>query len=237
MRIEEEKTKKINHSSENKPEIKQEEPDKNKVNEKRKTYSSGCLRTLGCFIFILIVIFIVVCLIIIFIAAPLVNKTDTLPNDFPQELIVYRLNEAKIKVQDQENKLKAIKLIEAVPSWLIAPFLNIITPDPTGQIHTFNKEAVTNPENLEASLKKSADQNEKTVSLSWQLENKDKADVFNYYKEKLTEEDFEFEESISDYEMNLNFIKDGVSGVIIIMNDFTKNNSSLINMTVNYLSK
>jgi hypothetical protein len=50
-------------------------------------------------------------------------------------------------------------------------------------------------------------------------------------------EGFEIKENFSDYELGLNFLKEGMNGVLIIMDDFSKNNGSLVNMTVNYLNK
>lgn len=236
MRIEEEKVIKI-EPEEEEIEVDEEKPEKKNRRQNKNRHSTNCLKTFGCLIIALLLIFITVFLLIFFIARPLTERVNKLPDDFPQELIIYRIEEAKIRIQDQENKLKALKLIESLPSWLIAPFLGLITPDPAGQILTQQGNNEFQAENLEESLKESTEKNEKTVALSWKLDNKSKEDVFNYYSEKLKEEGFEIKENISDYDLSLNFLKEGVNGSIVIIDDFTKNNASLINMTVNYLTK
>jgi hypothetical protein len=235
MRIEEEKSKKIKPEKETKPQ--KEKPDDIDIGSDKNHQSTNCLKTLGCLIVALFLVFIVVCFLIFFIAKPLIEKVNDLPNDFPKELIIYRLEEAKIKIQNQENKLKALKLIESLPSWLVAPFLSLITPDPAGQILTQQENGEFQTKNLEESLRESIEKNEKTVSLSWQLENKSKEDIFNYYSEKLEEAGFELKENISDYNLNLSFLRKEVNGSLVIIDDFTKNNASLIKMTVNYLAK
>lgn len=223
---------------------KEEKREKNQVPEKQdKGKGLGCLKTFGCLLFCFILVLLTVFCLVFFIAKPIVEKTNKIPTDFPQELVFHQIDSAKIRIQEQTNKLKAIKLIESLPNWLISPFINLLAANPIGQI-TLKQDKKDSEdayllkiENLEESLKESTEKEEKTVSVFWEMKNKEKEEIFEYYKNKLKLENYEVKENISDYDLNLTFLKDGISGIITIRDSFSKNNSSLIDMTVNYLSK
>lgn len=197
----------------------------------------SCLQLMGCFVLMLAVIFAAVGYLVIGVAGPIVKKVDELPKDFPQSLVLYQVDNAKIKVQEATAKTKAIQLIRALPAWALNPFVNYLSPEMKTQILANSQNLDTATSTLQLNdLEKALDTGTKTVSLSWDNINKTKEELVDYYKKQLKASGFEVKENVSDYEIDLRFLRGGVTGAMTVADSFTNNNSSLLKMTVNYLS-
>ena len=184
----------------------------------------------------LVAIFATVAYLVIYVAGPIVKSVDTLPNDFPQNLAIYQLDNAKIKVQNSLDKTKAIKLIRALPGWALNPFVSYLSPEMKTQILASGQTLGATSTLKLVDLERALNNNSKSVSLSWDNIGKNKEELVDYYKKQLKASGFEVKENVSDYEIDLSFLRGGVSGAMTVVDSFTNNNSSLIKMTVNYLS-
>ncbi|MFA5047660.1 MAG: hypothetical protein WC516_01320 [Patescibacteria group bacterium] len=205
-------------------------------------HNHSCLKVFGCLIIVLAIIIFIVFLTIKLFIGPVINSVSTLPSDFPQEVAVYQLDQAKIKIQTPEAKEKILKLIESTPNWLLTPFLNYLSTNIKTQLaDTFNNN-VRVPQNFTVDeLKKTLESPQlkqaQTVSLSWQNINKSKEELADYYKKQLGANNFQVTENLSDYQIDLGFWKDNIFGIISLDDSFQKDGQSTMDMTVNYLKK
>lgn len=198
----------------------------------------SCAKFFGCFLIVALLILGSVAYLVIYVAGPIVKTVDALPADFPQQLAVYQLNDAKIKVQDPESKKEVLQLLDSVPSWLLGPFLNYLTADLRTQVAA----GLQDPKKLSKDINLSDLQKvlhaqttpTKTVTLSWQSLDQTKENLLDYYKNKFQAEGFTVSSNLSDYGIDLDFFKTGISGAMSIADSFMKNQSSILNMTINY---
>lgn len=201
----------------------------------------SCLRLIiGVFLMLAVIVGSVACLIV-FAAGPLVQAVDAVPADFPKELALYELDQAKIRIQSAESKKLLARLINGLPEWSLEPFLGYLTTDLKTQIAA----ALNNPdlasENLTVSDLQEALSNDpeltQTVNLKWSNLAKSKDDLFDYYKTQLIVSGFTVKENLTDYGIDLSFFKPGIEGAMSITDSFMEDNNSVIEMTVNYLNQ
>ena len=205
-------------------------------------HNRSCLKIFGCLIIVLAIIFFMVFLTIKMFIGPVIHTVDSLPADFPQEVAIYQLDQAKIKIQTPEAKEKILKIIESTPNWLLTPFLNYLSTNVKTQLADNFNNQIHVPQDLSVDeLKKSLQSNNlkqaQTVSLSWKDINKSKEELASYYKKQLGENNFQVKENLSDYQIDLGFWKNDVFGVISLEDSFQKDGQSVMDMTVNYLKK
>lgn len=191
-------------------------------------------------ILMLTIIAVAVAYLIFFVAGPLVRAVDSLPADFPKDIAIYQLDQAKIKVQSADAKNQLIKLAGSLPDWSLEPFIRYILIDSRSQIIAGIHDPKNIPENI--TIDGLADQlnsdaetpKTKTVGLEWQNLPKTKEEIFDYYKNQLESKGFTVKKKIIDYEIDFSFFKPGIDGAMTIADSFMKENSSLVNMTVNF---
>ena len=181
-----------------------------------------------------------------FFIGPIVKTVDSLPNDFPSELSLYQVDQAKIDLQDSQSREKLIAGLKAMPDWVLTLFVGALSDDVKAKLSQNFGDNVNIPKNFSADEIKEAlktvnlDQ-AKTVDLSWDFVGKTKEEIAAYYKQKLAEADFEFKENLADYEINLGFWKDGVFGTMTFAdqkeNKGQAEYGSQVEMTVNYFKK
>ncbi|MFA6919048.1 MAG: hypothetical protein WC244_02980 [Patescibacteria group bacterium] len=220
------------------PEDEEEEDDYEREPIHKKGHS--CRNLFGCLFLIIIIIGLMVWGTFKFVIGPAIQVVDKIPNDFPQEIVLYQANLAKIKVQTAESKTKVLNFLNSVPDWVSAPFLKWLSPDLKTQLVQKNFNQLSLPEEvtvdgLRNSLESYNAKDDKTVSLSWDNINKTKEEMATYYKQELEKNHFQIEEKLSDYNIDLGFWKDDVFGAIKIGDSF-QNNGSVVDMTVNYSS-
>jgi|GEM_PF-1707005 len=212
-----------------------------KYQKRRKSH--GLRNFLIALILMLTIIASAVAYLIFFVAGPLVKAVDSLPADFPKDIAIYQLDQAKIKVQSADAKNELIKLASSLPDWSLEPFIRYILVDSRTQILAGIKDPGILPKNITVNgladqLKtEAAALNTKTVGLEWQNLPKTKEEIFEYYKDQLEAKGFTVKEKIVDYEIDFSFFKPGIDGAMTIADSFMKENASLVNMTVNYLPK
>lgn len=205
----------------------------------KQSPGGGCLKLLGCLGLTGLILLAVTFCLVIFVASPLVGKANELPSDFPSQIAIYQLEKAKIAVQDSAGRAQVLQLMRSLPDWLLSPFINYLATEAKTQILSTGDPLETKKVtigDLEKTLTEIQDPNNKTVSLVWDDINKDKEDLAEYYKNELLKNGFGVKENLKDYEININFIKDGVTGAMTIADSFSQNDSSLVKMTVNYLT-
>lgn len=210
---------------------------KPKIRRHHKPKGPGCLKTLGCLAIMLAIILACLVFLVVFIAGPIVKTIDGLPSDFPKSFAFYQLDKAKIEVQTPENKEFVLNLLKSLPEWSLSPFLNYLSPDIKTQVLAaggLSTGTGVKVEDLEKTL--AANVKETTVALTWPEINKNKEDLAEYYKTKLKSEGFTVKEKISDYEINLGFLRGDVTGAMTVSDSFSNDASSMINMTINYLA-
>ena len=217
----------------------QEEEDYEPEHEHKRGHS--CRNLLGCLILIIIIIGLMVWGTFKFVIGPAIQIVDKIPDDFPQEIALYQSNLAKVKVQTAESKAKVLNVLNSVPDWLSAPFLKWLSTDIKTQLVQKNLNQVSLPDNitvdaLRDSLSSYNAKNDKTVSLSWDNLDKSKEEIASYYKQELEKNQFQIQESISDYDIDLGFWKDNIFGAIKIGDSYQKDGGSAVNMSVNYSS-
>jgi len=211
-------------------------------NNKPKRHASKHRRhVLAKFLFAILFMFAVIGVslgyLVIFIAGPLVKSVDAVPADFPKELALYELDQAKIKVQSADSKLRLSQLLSGLPAWSLEPFIGYLTTDLKTQIAAGLKDPNLLPKNLSIADLSKSENLTKTVSLKWNDISKTKEELFDYYKKQLASKGFTVNEKLRDTEIDLSFFKPGIDGAMTIADNFMKDNSSMINMTVDYLSK
>jgi len=181
-----------------------------------------------------------------FVVGPIITTVDGLPDNFPTEIAVYKLNEADINLQNPESREKVINGLRSMPDWMLVLFLNLLSDNLKYKLvenfgEDINVPIDFNAKDLKLALKNVNLENSKTVNLSWDRLDKTKEEIAAYYKKKLTESNFEFKESLDDYEINLGFWKDGIFGTMNFK-DNNKNSkeagyNSDVNISVNYLDE
>ena len=202
----------------------------------------SCLKIFGCLTIMLLLIMFCGFLTVLFIVGPVTQKITVLPDDFPKELSFYELEKAKITAQLPQERALLIKLINATPNWAITPLLGFLSTDLKTQINASwpTSMELTDEEYNAANLKAALNQissSAKTVSLTWSDVSKDKETVANYYLKKLDTAGFHTEVKISDNKIDLGFWNNGIYGFMSFADNFAQDQNSIINMTVNYLTK
>lgn len=213
------------------------EPDQPRRRKKNHRNSSSCFNFLACLFLLLLIIFGFVAGLVIFIAGPIVKKIDSLPNDFPKQIVIYQLDNAIVKTQTATGKEQLLKLLNSLPDWVLAPWINYLTTDAKTQIIASEQnpqaaDKIINLPQLTQAVTKNIDN--KTVSLSWKNINKSKEDISDYYTNKLLAEGFTVKEKINDYEIDLSFIGNEISGAISITDNFANGSGSIVDFIVNY---
>jgi hypothetical protein len=210
---------------------------KPKIRRHSSRKGPGCLKTLGCLVLMLVIILSCLFFLVIFVAGPIVKTIDELPGDFPKSFAFYQLDKAKIEVQTPENKEFVLNLVKSLPEWSLSPFMNYLSPDIKTQVLAaggLSAGTGIKVEDLQKTLQANA--KDTTVSLAWDDVNKNKEDLAEYYKAKLKSEGFTVKEKISDYEIDLSFLRGDVTGALSVSDSFSNDAASLVNMTINYLA-
>lgn len=175
-----------------------------------------------------------------FFVGPVIRAVDNLPEDFPEELMLYKGDEAKIYLDNNASRKKILNLISILPSWLTDPILKRLTNDLQLKLAQNFGGQINIPDNFDFNdLKRvlgSVDlENIGTVSLSWDKLDKTKEELLTFYKQKLSEGNFEFKEDLSDYEINLGFWKNNIFGTIALKDKEREAGESEARVMVNYL--
>ena len=170
------------------------------------------------------------------VAAPVMNYADSLPKDFPA-IKLYQPDRAKVSIDTPQAKAQIAELINSVPSWALAPFASKLSSDiktqvaaalPSGQAGM--SEADLNQ--LKSALASAASTT--GVTFKWDEINKSKEDLAQYYERELKSSGYEVARNALGGEIDLRFIKEGISGAMTIADSFLKDGASVMNMTVNY---
>lgn len=179
--------------------------------------------------------------LVFFVAGPLIKSVDSLPADFPKSLAFYELDQAKIKFQSPASKRQLAQLASGLPAWALEPFSAWLTTDLKTKLVAELQDPNLLPEKLSLDALGQAlatgDDLTKTVGLEWGNLPKTKEELVDYYKKQLTANGYVVKEKISDYEIDLSFFKPGIDGAMSVADSFSRDNNSIIKMTINYLSK
>lgn len=220
-------------------------PHKHQKRSTKLHKSHGFRRFILALLFMLIIVASAVAYLVFFVAGPLINAVESLPADFPKDIAIYQLDQAKIQVQSATARAKFIQLVNSLPDWSLAPLINYITTDAKTQILAGIKDPNALPENININelTKQLQDRSQslatktETVGLEWKNLPKTKDEVFDYYQKQLESKGYTVEKKITDYEIDLSFFKPGIDGAMTIADSFMKDNSSIVKMTVNYFRK
>lgn len=192
----------------------------------------------------LAVVLFVAYLTIKFFVGPLVKTVDGLPDNFPQELAIYSLESASIDLQNPEGRQKVINGLRAMPDWVLNLFLNVLSDNLRLRLAENFGDEINVPKNfsiddLKNALKTINLEDTSTINLSWINLSKTKEELAAFYKQKLAEADFEFKESLGDYEINLGFWKNDIFGTMSFADDKKEDAEykSDVNITVNYFDQ
>ena len=203
----------------------------------QKPKKHSCAKASSCFFIFLILIVVIIYFSLKFLIGPVIMAVDKLPNDFPSELVLYNIDQAKIKTQNPDEKEKLSNILNNVPNWLGSLFINSISTNKT-QIIEKTADGVSSQklsiDGFKNYLQNPNLQDVKTVSASWNEINRKKEDLSEFYRKQLVNKDFEFKEEIQDYDINLSFWKDNIFGIIKIADSLTNDSSSKADITVNY---
>mgnify|MGYP001187800553 CR=1 FL=1 len=192
------------------------------------------LKSCGCLILMLLIVIIAILWLVLSFFQPIVKEIDALPNDFPSIINVYKPEIADIKIQEQDDKIKAIKIINALPEWLVAPIWSKLSPNLKTRILAESDSKSPTIEGLKTVISDElASGQVKTVFASWDNLTKDKKEIFEYYKNQLLSANFKITENMGDYDWNLIFSKNNVSGAISIYDNLMSGGSA-IDMVVSY---
>ena len=170
---------------------------------------------------------------------PIKQSIDNLPQNFPQDLTIYNIDQAKIEEYSKTSQDKIIELANLLPDWVVNPVLNLISDDLNNKlVNTYNNFSTATDHLTLDDLKQALDNDKikqtQTLSLSWNNLDINQEELLNYYKQELKNNDYSFKEDIRDYEINLGFWKQGIFGNL----NLSENNSKTqANMTVNYLNQ
>jgi hypothetical protein len=210
------------------------------IRQRRRRHHS-CFKLLVCLAVMFLVVTACVVFLVFYIAGPIVRTVDTLPPDFPENLALYQLDRAKIKVQSAADKQRLLQMINALPEWLLTPLASYLTTDLKTQVAARLQNPDLLPQNLTISdlekvLAQQASSSIETVTLTWNDINQNKQDLYDYYKKELQQSGFLVRENLGDYEIDVSFVNDQINGAISIMDNFVNNQGSVMNMTINYLT-
>ncbi len=207
-------------------------------------FRPGCLRFFGCWLTALIFIVLISFSTIRAFISPVVRQLDGLPSDFPAELTLYQPEVAKVKLQDKAERDKALNILKKTPDWL-GTFIWEKLPDNVKlslagdfitQVADGKDYSFTDFKNyLNATSTAAVDFN--MVSLTWDGVAADKQELFDYYKNELWRNNFQFKEKITDYDLNLDFWKENIFGTVSVSTAKNNSNQSKIDMTVDYLNR
>jgi len=200
----------------------------------------GAFSCFGLIIGLLIIVIVMGLVVVISIKLainPIKEQVDNLPADFPTDLAIYQMDQAKIETYSQTARQKIIKLANLLPDWIVNPALSYIADDLSQQLsNTYGNFATTtnlNLDDLKNALGNKKLKDTQTLSLKWDNLQIDQDELLSYYKQQLSQSDYAFKEDIRDYEINLGFWKDGVFGNLNLKPD---QNNTDAQMTVNYFN-
>lgn len=203
---------------------------------KNKASFSGfkLLKSCGCLLITFLVVVVMVLWLILSFFKPIVQQVDALPNDFPAIIKLYKPEIANITIQDKEDKIMAGQIINALPEWLISPLWSYLSPNLKTRILAENKESQPTISELKTTIDNELKKDKtKTVFASWDNISKDKKELFEYYKNQLLSTGFNITENIDDYDWNLIFSKNNISGAISVY-DNLMSGGSVLNLVVSY---
>lgn len=186
-------------------------------------------------------------LILKFFIGPIVKTVDGLPSDFPTAISLYQVDKAEISLENRAGKEKMIAGLKSMPDWVLTIFLNFLSNDLKKKLADNFGDNINIPKNfsvddLKEALKTIDLNKTETVNMSWQGLDKTKEEIAAYYKKKLQENNFQFKESLGDYQINLGFWKDNIFGIMSFydkkedISSGVKYNSN-VDITVNYLNE
>lgn len=212
-----------------------------KDNPKKKTSLIrsffGCLFSL---VLMIIVIFGVIWVLLIFVTGPITQKVSSLPDDFPNQLLLDQINTAQIKLETPEAKEKIIGFINSLPDWLLTPVLNYLSENVRNKLSANFGDQLKVPsqvtaEDLKNILRSTTTAQTQTVTISWDELNKNKEELSAFFKEILRKENFQVQENLQDYQIDLGFWKEGIFGSLSLQ-DLIAGTSSQAEMKVNYIA-
>ncbi len=200
--------------------------------------SRFCLKSCGCFIIFLILIALTIYATFFYIIGPIVKAVDNLPEDFPKELVIYNSTNSSIKIQDGKDKEKVESILKLLPDSIISPFLKFLSTDIKTQIIQKTSQGIEIKKNATINDLKNYFgnpdfKNTKSVSIASKEIERKKEELSEFYRKQLINKEFQFKENISDYDINLQFWKNDIFGIINIK-DSTEINKSDTNITISY---
>lgn len=197
----------------------------------RRPKKHYCWKAFGCLLLLLLVIGGLVYGAFKFVIGPIVTAADKLPDDFPHELVINGIDQAKIRLQTPEEKQRLEKFVNYLPDWLPPPLLKIFTVDPQAQL---GGEGDINIESLKSYLNDPDKAGISTVSLSWDAMERKKSELADFYRRQFVDRGFKFQETATGERIDISFWKDGIYGIIKVADGPAGPGSSQADMTVNY---
>ncbi len=192
------------------------------------------LKSCGCSILAFLVVVLIVLWLVLNFFKPIIQQVDALPSDFPSIINLYKPEIANISIQEKADKIKTTQIIKALPEWLISPLWSYLSPNLKTRILAENEKAQPTINELKTTIDSELAQDKtKTVFASWDGISKDKKELFEYYKNQLLSTGFQITEKIDDYDWNLIFSKNNISGAISIYDNMISGGSAL-DMVISY---
>lgn len=214
---------------------------------RKRKKKNNLVKILIAVILTLLVVGVIGYLTLKFFIGPIVKTVDGLPGDFPDGLSLYQVDKAQINLENQAGKEKMIAGLKSMPDWVLTLFLNSLSNDLKKKLaDNFGDDININKnfsvDDLKTALREVDLNKTNTVNLSWNGLDKTKEELAAYYKEKLQESNFQFKESLGDYQINLGFWKDDVFGIMSFSDkkediEGGVQYNSNVDMTVNYLNE
>lgn len=197
----------------------------------------GCLFGL---ILMIAILLIIVWAMLAFVTGPIIRQVNALPDDFPKQLLIDEINGAKIKLETPQAKEKIISLVNSLPNWLLTPALNYLSESVRSQLianfgDKLNLPSQVTADDLKDILKSTATAQTQTVTVSWDELGQDKEELSAFFKAILRKENFQVQENLQDYRIDLGFWKEGIFGSLSLK-DLIAGSSSQAEMKVNYLA-
>jgi hypothetical protein len=207
--------------------------------QKKKRGKHGCFRFFLGWLVAIIIIILVASATVVFVVGPIVQKASEIPNDFPKEFALYQADKAKVIMQNPENSQKLISLVGKLPDWVLKPIWGMISNNIEQKLSNAFGDGVTIPEGFSVEefkdiLSSSNLTDAQTVWLSWDGLDKTKEQLAEFYREQLDGKNFEIQENLSDYEIDINFWKEGVFGNLSLTDD-QDDSSGNAEIMVNYI--
>ncbi|MDO8669588.1 MAG: hypothetical protein Q7K65_04820 [Candidatus Buchananbacteria bacterium] len=177
------------------------------------------IKILIALILTLLIVILIGYLTLKFFVGPIVKTVDGLPLDFPADMPFYETDQAKINLEDSAGKAKIIAGLKSMPDFVLTLFLNVLSDDLKRKLADNFGDDINIPKNfsvddLKEALKTVDLDKTRTVNLSWPSLGKTKEEIAAFYKQKLQENNFQFKENLTDYQINLGFWKDGIFGLM-----------------------